>query len=90
MFGQTRPLIGVGGIVHETNTFNPKKTGLAEFEQGIGGADGILRGKDLIAKSAKANNTTAATLRGFKAWFRFAPGDSGRAADDGDGAGFGV
>ena len=64
VFGQARPLIGVGGIVHETNTFNPKKTGLAEFAQGIGGADGILRGKDLIAQSAKAGNTMAGFIYG--------------------------
>lgn len=63
-FGQARPLIGVGGIVHETNTFNPKKTGLAEFAQGIGGADGILRGKDMIAQSAKAGNTMAGFIYG--------------------------
>ena len=61
---QTRPLIGVGGIIHETNTFNPKKTALADFETGIGGADGILRGKDIITVSAKANNTTAGFIYG--------------------------
>ncbi|MBI2688422.1 MAG: M81 family metallopeptidase [Acidobacteria bacterium] len=61
---QTKPLIAIGGIVHETNTFNPKKTGLPEFEMGIGGADGILRGAELIEKSAKANNTTAGFIYG--------------------------
>ena len=63
---QTRPVIGVGGIVHETNTFNPKKTTLADFEIGAGGADGILRGKDLIALSVKANNTTAGFIEGAR------------------------
>ena len=63
-FAQPRPLIGLGGIVHETNTFNPKKTTLADFATGIGGADGILRGKDVIELSAKANNTTAGFIYG--------------------------
>ena len=63
-FAQPRPLIGLGGIVHETNTFNPKKTTLADFATGIGGADGILRGTDVIELSAKANNTTAGFIYG--------------------------
>ena len=61
---QPRPLIGVGCIIHGTNTFNPKKPALADFETGIGGADGILRGKDIITFSAKANNTTAGFIYG--------------------------
>ena len=63
---QTRPVIGLGGIVHETNTFNPKMTTLADFEIGAGGADGILRGQDLIALSVKANNTTAGFIEGAR------------------------
>ncbi len=62
---QRRPLIGVGGIVHETNTFNPKKTGLADFETGLGVA-GILRGEELLVKSANANNTVAGFIEGAK------------------------
>ncbi|MBY0502803.1 MAG: M81 family metallopeptidase [Bryobacteraceae bacterium] len=61
---QTKPVIGVGGIVHETNTFNPKKTTLADFEAGIGGASGILRGDDLLKLSVNANNTTAGFIEG--------------------------
>src|SRR2546430_9175399 len=38
------PRIAIGGIVHETNTFNPKKTTVADFEIGIGGAPRRLRG----------------------------------------------
>lgn len=63
---QTRPLIGLGGIVHETNTFNPKKTTLADFETGIGGASGTLRGQELITQSVKANNTTSGFIEGAK------------------------
>ncbi len=63
-FAQPRPVVGLGGIVHETNTFNPQKTTLRDFETGIGGADGILRGQDLISKSVKANNTIAGFIEG--------------------------
>ncbi|MBL8232423.1 MAG: M81 family metallopeptidase [Bryobacterales bacterium] len=61
---QSRPLIGVGGIVHETNTFNPKKTTLADFELGIGGAKGTLRGQEILTLSANANNTPAGFIEG--------------------------
>jgi len=61
---QTKPVIGVGGIVHETNTFNPKKTTLADFAAGIGGANGTLRGDEILKLSANANNTTAGFIEG--------------------------
>ncbi len=61
---QPKPVIRLGGIVHKTNTFNPKKTTLADFATGIGGADGTLRGQDLITNSIKANNTTAGFIHG--------------------------
>lgn len=61
---QSRPLIGIGGIVHETNTFNPKKTTLADFEAGIGGAKGTLRGQEILTLSANANNTPAGFIEG--------------------------
>jgi microcystin degradation protein MlrC len=64
---QSRPVIGVGGIVHETNTFNPRKTTLADFETGIGGAKGILRGEEIITLSANANNTIAGFIAGARA-----------------------
>ena len=63
-FSQTKPIIGIGGIVHETNTFNPKKTTLADFEAGIGGANGTLRGNDILRLSANANNTPAGFIEG--------------------------
>ncbi len=57
----------MGGIVHETNTFNPRKTTLADFETGIGGAKGILRGQEIITLSANANNTIAGFIAGARA-----------------------
>jgi microcystin degradation protein MlrC len=63
-FAQSRPLIAVGGIVHETNTFNPRKTALADFGTGVGGADGVLRGQALITQAAKDSNTTSGFVYG--------------------------
>jgi len=65
LFAQ-RPVIGIGGIVHETNTFNPKKTTLADFETGIGGAKGTLRGDEIITLSVNANNTIAGFIEGAR------------------------
>ena len=62
-----KPLIAVGGIVHETNTFNPKKTTIADFEAGIGGDHGILRGPAIITESRNANNTVAGFIAGAEA-----------------------
>src|SRR5579872_4271052 len=62
---ERRPLIGMGGIVHETNTFNPKKTTLRDFETGLG-VTGTLRGQELLTKSANANNTIAGFIDGAK------------------------
>jgi microcystin degradation protein MlrC len=64
LFAQRRPMIGFGGIIHETNTFNPKKTTLADFETGIGGAKGTLRGNEIITLSVNANNTIAGFIEG--------------------------
>src|SRR6188472_838098 len=61
------PRIAIGGIVHETNTFNPKKTTVADFEDGIGGAHGILRGEAIISELATSNNTVAGFIEGAKA-----------------------
>ena len=61
---QSRPVIGIGGVVHETNTFNPKKTTLADFDAGIGGRLGILRGDDIIRLSRNANNTITGFING--------------------------
>lgn len=60
------PRIAVGGIVHETNTFNPKKTTVADFEVGIGGANGILRGEAILQQLANSSNTIAGFIEGAK------------------------
>jgi len=56
----------MGGIVHETNTFNPKKTTVADFEVGLGGANGILRGDAIVSELASSNNTIAGFIEGAK------------------------
>src|SRR5690242_1311141 len=60
-----RPLVAVGGISHETNTFNPRKTSLADFELGVGAA-GILRGGQIIAEMTKANGPISGFIEGAK------------------------
>ncbi|MBM3738135.1 MAG: M81 family metallopeptidase [Acidobacteria bacterium] len=60
-----RPLIATGGILHETNTFNPKKTTLADFATGIGG-EGILRGEAILREHEKANSTMAGVIAGAR------------------------
>ena len=64
-----RPVIGVGGVMHETNTFNPRKTTVADFEEGIGAA-GLLRGA--AGLKAAANGNTAIT-RDLQGGAQFAP-----------------
>jgi microcystin degradation protein MlrC len=55
---EPRPLIGLGGIAHETNTFNPRRTTLADFEEGIGAA-GILRGDEILRAAANGSSTVS-------------------------------
>jgi microcystin degradation protein MlrC len=50
------PLIAVGGVMHETDTFNPSKTDLADFEIGLAEGAGILRDDQLI--KAQENGST--------------------------------
>jgi microcystin degradation protein MlrC len=50
-----RPLrIGVGGFLHETNTFAPSKAGIQAFEEG-GGWPGLCRNEAVIANTRGVN-----------------------------------
>jgi microcystin degradation protein MlrC len=62
-----RPVIGVGGVMHETNTFNPKKTTVADFEEGIGGA-GVLRGEAILKAAENGSSTVSGYLEGAAKW----------------------
>jgi len=55
-----RPLIAIGGINHESNTFNPRKTGLELFTPRNIPADEFLR------ETAKSNSTTSGFIAGAK------------------------
>ena len=46
--------IGIGGFLHETNTFAPSKAGLQAFEEG-GGWPGLCRGEAVIANTRGVN-----------------------------------
>lgn len=58
-----RPLIGVGGVMHETNTFNPQETTVADFETGIGAA-GVLRGEAVLKSAGNGNSAVSGYLAG--------------------------
>ena len=58
------PIVGLGGIAHETNTFNPKKTTIADFETGLRGAKGILRGQEILDEHTGGSDTTAGHIEG--------------------------
>ena len=58
-----RPVVAIGGIVHETNTFNPKKTTVADFEEGLG-VNGILRGQAIFSELDNANSTATGFIQG--------------------------
>ena len=59
-------LVGLGGIAHETNTFNPRKTTLADFARGLRGAKGILRGQEILDEYTGGTNLTAGHIEGAK------------------------
>ena len=64
---QTRhPRIAVGGIMHETNTFNQAKTTLADFEIGLAEEKGILRGQELIRQSEQGSTITSGYIEGAR------------------------
>jgi microcystin degradation protein MlrC len=46
--------IGIGGFLHETNTFAPSKATLADFERG-GGWPGLMRGSRVVSGTRNVN-----------------------------------
>lgn len=64
VFAQNKPIIGVAGISHESNSFNVHKTGLEDFRVKIG-EDPKERAKDFFA-GATAKTTSAGYIEGAK------------------------
>ena len=65
--GQThRPVIAIGGVMHETDTFNPAKTDLADFEVGLAAGQGILRGEQLIRDQTNGSTIISGYIEGAK------------------------
>ena len=54
------PVIGVAGISHESNSFNPRKTGLADFRPAIGEESA----EQFLAERAKSRTTVAGYIEG--------------------------
>jgi microcystin degradation protein MlrC len=56
-----RPLIAVGGIRHESNSFNPAKTSLADFA-----AERDISPKEFLHRNALANNIASGYIEGAR------------------------
>src|SRR5262249_29200536 len=61
-----RPLVAVGGILHETNTFNPAKTELADFEVGLAEGQGIVHGPQLIRDQEGGSTIVSGYIEGAR------------------------
>jgi microcystin degradation protein MlrC len=62
-----RPLrIGIGGFLHETNTFAPTPAGITAFEEG-GGWPGLCRGDAVVANTRGVNVGIAGFVAGAEA-----------------------
>ncbi len=59
---QSRPVIGVAGIAHESNSFNVRKTGLEDFSPGIGEESA----EEFLRERAKARTTVSGYIDGAK------------------------
>jgi microcystin degradation protein MlrC len=57
---ETRPRIAYGGIMHESNSFNPAKTRLADFR--------IQRGEEITAVAEKGQNELTGYLDGARSF----------------------
>jgi microcystin degradation protein MlrC len=60
------PLIAIGGVMHETDTFNPLKTDLADFEVGLAEGEGILRGDQLIKSQENGSTIISGYIEGAR------------------------
>jgi microcystin degradation protein MlrC len=60
------PLIAIGGVMHETDTFNPAKTDLADFEVGLAEGQGILRGDELIKAEENGSTIVSGYIEGAR------------------------
>ena len=58
--GADAPVVAVAGISHESNSFNPDKTGLADFGWPGGGAE------DFFRRHTPAKNTAGGYIEGAK------------------------
>src|SRR2546425_1244532 len=61
-----RPVIAVGGIMHETDTFNPAKTELADFEIGLAEGQGIVRGEQMIRDQENGSTIISGYIEGAR------------------------
>jgi len=63
---QTRqPVIAIGGISHESNSFSPLKTELSDFDRGFEG-EKELPPEEFLRRSEKASNTVSGYIEGAR------------------------
>lgn len=55
------PLIAIGGMLHESNTYSEARTGVAQFTR-----DGLFRGDEILAEYSKGNNEITGYIEGSK------------------------
>jgi len=56
---QDKPLIAIGGMLHESNTYSEARTGVAEFTR-----DGLFRGDEILAEYSKGNSEISGYIAG--------------------------
>ena len=56
-----KPLIAIGGMLHESNTYSKARTGVAEFTR-----DGLFRGDEILSEYSKGNNEITGYIEGSK------------------------
>ena len=56
-----KPLIAIGGMLHESNTYSETRTGVAEFTR-----DGLFRGDEILAEYSQGNNEITGYIEGAK------------------------
>ncbi len=58
---QDKPLIAIGGMLHESNTYSEARTGVTEFTR-----DGLFRGDEILAEYSQGNNEITGYIEGAK------------------------
>lgn len=61
VLAEDRPLIAIGGMLHESNTYSEARTGIADFTR-----DALFRGEEILAEYSTANNEITGYIEGAR------------------------